>query len=208
MDINEQEDRTIYKVVVNHEEQYSIWPSERELPLGWQEAGKQGLKDECLAYIEEVWTDMRPLSLRKKMEEMARQREEEIARQAKERSPQPKPSTRAGPYQDPLVKRLAEGDHPIILSRADNSVESFKESIDRGYVLIKFTNTQGGTELGVRLDHERTDLSQADFEQNQGTAHLEGNLTLNYVKVRCLADVELATLDGKGHLEVLEWPDA
>ena len=65
----EQEDTTIYKVVVNHEEQYSIWPAYRELPLGWREVGKEGLKDECLTYIEEVWTDMRPLSLRKKMEE-------------------------------------------------------------------------------------------------------------------------------------------
>jgi MbtH protein len=66
----EQEDTTIYKVVVNHEEQYSIWPAYRELPLGWRAVGKEGLKDECLAYIEEVWTDMRPLSLRKKMEEI------------------------------------------------------------------------------------------------------------------------------------------
>ena len=66
----EQEDTTTYKVVVNHEEQYSIWPAYRELPLGWREAGKEGLKDECLAFIEEVWTDMRPLSLRESMEEM------------------------------------------------------------------------------------------------------------------------------------------
>jgi MbtH protein len=70
----EQEDMTIYKVVVNHEEQYSIWPAYRELPLGWRGVGKEGLKDECLAYIEEVWTDMRPLSLRKTMEEIERQR--------------------------------------------------------------------------------------------------------------------------------------
>ena len=63
------EDLTIYKVVVNHEEQYSIWSADREIPLGWREEGKQGLKAECLAHIEEVWTDMRPLSLRKKMEE-------------------------------------------------------------------------------------------------------------------------------------------
>ena len=70
----EQEDTTIYKVVVNHEEQYSIWPAYRELPLGWRGVGREGLKDECLAYIEEVWTDMRPLSLRKKMEEMEQQK--------------------------------------------------------------------------------------------------------------------------------------
>lgn len=67
--MSESEDTTVYKVVVNHEEQYSIWPADRELPLGWKEAGKQGLKAECLAHIKDVWTDMRPLSLRKKMEE-------------------------------------------------------------------------------------------------------------------------------------------
>jgi MbtH protein len=69
MDRNEQEDTRIYRVVVNHEEQYSIWPAERENPLGWQDAGKTGTKEECLAYVKEVWTDMRPLSLRKKMEQ-------------------------------------------------------------------------------------------------------------------------------------------
>jgi MbtH protein len=72
MDRDEREDTTIYKVVVNHEEQYSIWPADRENALGWNDAGKSGTKAECLAYIKEVWTDMRPLSLRKKMEEMAK----------------------------------------------------------------------------------------------------------------------------------------
>jgi MbtH protein len=69
----EQEDTALYKVVVNHEEQYSIWPAERENALGWRDAGKSGLKKECLEYIKEVWVDMRPLSLRKHMEEQARQ---------------------------------------------------------------------------------------------------------------------------------------
>ncbi|WP_438025458.1 MbtH family protein [Sorangium sp. So ce233] len=64
----EQEDMTIYKVVVNHEEQYSIWPEYRENPLGWRDAGKTGSKAECLDHIKEVWTDMRPLSLRKQMD--------------------------------------------------------------------------------------------------------------------------------------------
>jgi MbtH protein len=66
---DEQEDTTIYKVVINHEEQYSIWPAYKENPLGWTDVGKSGTKDECLAYIKEIWTDMRPLSLRKKMQE-------------------------------------------------------------------------------------------------------------------------------------------
>lgn len=56
-----------YKVVVNDEEQYSIWPAHKENALGWRDAGKQGSKEECLAHIKEVWTDMRPLSLRQKM---------------------------------------------------------------------------------------------------------------------------------------------
>jgi MbtH protein len=75
MSWEDREDTTIYKVVVNHEEQYSIWPAHRENPLGWNDVGKSGNKEECLAYIKEVWTDMRPLSLRKKMEEMERERQ-------------------------------------------------------------------------------------------------------------------------------------
>ena len=71
MNQNDTEDTTIYKVVMNHEEQYSIWPADRENALGWNDAGKVGAKAECLAYIGEVWTDMRPLSLRRKMEEDA-----------------------------------------------------------------------------------------------------------------------------------------
>ena len=66
--MDETEPDLIYRVVVNHEEQYSIWPVDRELPSGWREAGKQGTKADCLAYVEEVWTDMRPLSVRKMME--------------------------------------------------------------------------------------------------------------------------------------------
>jgi MbtH protein len=60
---------TRYKVVINHEEQYSIWFADRENPPGWRDAGKEGPKEGCLAYIEEVWTDMRPLSLRKQMDD-------------------------------------------------------------------------------------------------------------------------------------------
>ena len=70
--MDEQEDNTIYKVVVNHEEQYSIWPAHRENPLGWQDAGKSGTKAECMDYIKEVWTDMRPRSLREAMEKAQR----------------------------------------------------------------------------------------------------------------------------------------
>jgi MbtH protein len=66
---DEREDTTLYEAVMNDDEQYSIWEADRELPPGWKYAGKQGLRSEVLAWIEEVWTDMRPQSLRQKMEQ-------------------------------------------------------------------------------------------------------------------------------------------
>jgi MbtH protein len=69
------DEEAIFNVVINHEEQYSIWPEYKEIPAGWKAVGTTGKKAECLAYIEEVWKDMRPLSLRKKMEEAARKKE-------------------------------------------------------------------------------------------------------------------------------------
>jgi MbtH protein len=65
MSREDREDTTTYKVVVNHEQQYSIWPADRENPSGWLDAGRVGPKQECLDHIKEVWTDMRPLSLRR-----------------------------------------------------------------------------------------------------------------------------------------------
>ena len=106
---------------------------------------------------------------------------------------------------DELVKRLSEGNHPVEASlRPEKTVPALKERIDRGYVHIKFTDTRGGTELGVRLNREATDLSQADFDNQTGSVHLVGDLTLNYVKVRCVADINLETLEGQGHLEPIE----
>lgn len=70
----DREDKRIYTVIVNHEEQYTTWPAHRELPLLWKSTGFSGLKSSCLEYIRDIWTDLRPLSLRKKMEEMERER--------------------------------------------------------------------------------------------------------------------------------------
>jgi uncharacterized protein YbdZ (MbtH family) len=192
---DEEHDTTIYKVVMNHEEQYSIWPADRENPLGWRDVGKSGPKAECLAYIGEVWTDMRPLSLRKQMEEMARQPV----------PPLPPPSAPDDAPEAPLVKRLSQGRHPLTAGlHPENSVQALKEGIDRGYVHIKFTGTKGGTELGLRLDTGVCDVSRADFDHQTGTVHLEGGLILDYVKVRCIADIDLTTLAGQGHLEIME----
>jgi MbtH protein len=61
---DDEEDTTQYRVVVNHEEQYSIWPAARPAPNGWREIDKTGTRAECLAYIGQVWTDITPLSVR------------------------------------------------------------------------------------------------------------------------------------------------
>jgi hypothetical protein len=104
-----------------------------------------------------------------------------------------------------LVQRLSEGDHPVVVGGPKPTLEEFKKRVeDMGYVFIKFTDTRGGTDLGVRVDKSATDLSRASFDQRSGQAHVEGTLTLNYVKVRCVADIDLQTLEGTGHLVVLE----
>ena len=200
MPSDDQEDRTLYKVVVSHEEQYSIWPADRDNPLGWRDVGKSGLKQACLDYIATVWTDMRPLSLRKQMEEAAQR--PAPAPPAVPVSQAPPTASRTG---NDLVDRLSEGRHPVEASlRPDKTVQRFHESIERGYVHIKFTDTRGGTELGFRLDSAASDCSQGDFARQTGTVHLVGELTLNYVKVRCIVDIDLTTLDGQGHLEPVE----
>lgn len=186
----DKEDTTIYKVVVNHEDQYSIWPEYKENPLGWRDAGKTGLKAECLEYVKVVWTDMRPLSLRKKMEEMARNP-----------PPAPPPPDTSRPREKSLVERLCEGDHPVAAGlRPEKTVKVFKDAIDRNYVHVKFTATRGGTELGVSLDRDTCNFTKADFENGTGTVHLEGGLTLDYVKVRCIADIDLLSFEGTGQL--------
>jgi hypothetical protein len=105
---------------------------------------------------------------------------------------------------DELVARLCTGKHPIkagLLS--EKTAESFRKRIQGGYVHIEFTNTQGGTILGMELDMGASDLSKADFAGQSGSVHLVGGLVLNYEEVRCLADIDLATLVGEGRLEAV-----
>jgi|SRR5947207_3332233 len=105
---------------------------------------------------------------------------------------------------DELEDRLTQGDHPVTVGGPQPSREEMKKRIEEiGYVFIKFTDTRGGTDLGVRVDKASTDLREGDFEHATGRVHVEGTLTLNYVPVRCVADIDLATLNGTGHLVVL-----
>lgn len=186
----QQENQETWRVVVNHEEQYSIWPDYREIPAGWRDVGVSGAKEVCLDHIEKVWTDMRPLSLRKRMEEL------------KANPPAPAPAAAPEPEEPTLVERLSQGWHPVEVSlRPTKEMTRFKECLDRGYVHIKFTGTRGGTELGVRLAKETTDLSRADLAAGTGEAKLTGTLTLDFVKVTCHATINLPELSGQGRLE-------
>ena len=99
------------------------------------------------------------------------------------------------------VERLCEGTHRVEPGlRPEKTVKSFKDAIDRDYVHINFTDTKGGTELGIRLDRPACNFSAANFEAGTGSVHVEGGVTFDYVKVRCIADIDLRSLEGTGQL--------
>lgn len=103
-----------------------------------------------------------------------------------------------------LTQRLTTG-QPVIMGGSQPSIEELRNRVgEMGYVLIKFTETRGGTELGFPLDRDATDLSGANFDEGSGTVHVEGNLILNDDPVRCIADIDLATLKGTGRLVLVE----
>lgn len=109
---------------------------------------------------------------------------------------------RRGIQMNDLVQRLSAGRHPIEVGlRPHRTVNALKEGMDRGYVHIRFTDTRGGTELGFSVDRGRTDVSEADFNGETGRLTLVGELTLDYVRVRCVARIELPSLRGEGWLE-------
>lgn len=103
-----------------------------------------------------------------------------------------------------LVQRLTREQHVVAGLRPEATLAAFREALDRKYVHVKFTETRGGTELGVRLDDQASDLSGADFDGGSGSVTVVGDLTLDYVKVRLHATIDLSTLEGTGRLEVLE----
>ncbi|MFC7220903.1 hypothetical protein ACFQLX_22485 [Streptomyces polyrhachis] len=106
-----------------------------------------------------------------------------------------------------LVERLsAEGQSVAVGGPSPSAAEFQRRLTEMGYVFVKFPGTNGGTDLGVRVDEAATDLGKADFANATGSVHVEGTLTLNYVPVRCVADIDVASLSGTGNLVVLEEP--
>jgi Core binding factor beta subunit len=103
-----------------------------------------------------------------------------------------------------LTERLSV-DQPIVMGGMDPTVDELRDRTgEMGYVLVKFTETRGGTELGFPLDREASDITGADFDNGTGTVHVEGNLILNDDPVRCIADIDLSTLKGTGRLALEE----
>jgi uncharacterized protein YbdZ (MbtH family) len=192
MSSSEQAPDERYQVVVNDEEQYSIWPTDRELPAGWHAGGFTGSKEACLDHIEKVWTDMRPKSLRDKLAAGMLDTEE-------------LPPLADEEPDDSLVQRLAKGSHPVVVAgvgdrAAAESIERFRQRMDRGHVSVLFTETRGGTELTLRFDPGSVDRSGCDFAGRSGRLALSGDLNLDGVDVRCEVELSLAELAGTGRL--------
>jgi hypothetical protein len=104
---------------------------------------------------------------------------------------------------DSLVEKLSQGTHPVEVDlRPEKTATALKRCIDNGYVHVKFTETRGGTVLGIKLN--QTDLSRADFTESSGSIRLSGRLSLNYVEVECIADIDLQTLTGRGWLDPVQ----
>ena len=103
---------------------------------------------------------------------------------------------------DDLLTYLSTGERKVIVDRLA-SAQELHESIERGFVLLKFPETQGGTELGVRLGKSRVQLAGADFNSGRGTIHLVGSLVLNYHEIELAADIELATMQGTGRVTIV-----
>lgn len=176
-----------YVVVINHEEQYSIWPETRDMPPGWNATGVAGTKAECLAHIDEVWTDMRPRSLR-----------EQMANPGRAPAPIPIPD---GPS---VVEVLSRGDHHVeIVGLGQDPLRRLRERIELGHVMVRFPETRGGTELGIRFDPKALDLTGCDLEGAKGMLVLQGNIILDGTRVCVHAKIEVAKMVGRGWLEIL-----
>jgi len=186
--MDETDDLLRYKVVVNHEEQYSIWPEDRDSPLGWSEVGVNGSKSECLDHIEKVWTDMRPLSLRKWLAENP----VDASTTVEDEGP---------PHRD-LVEFLAAEERPVVLVlRGISEAERSTSILERDYLQIRFPTTQGGTELTIEVDRTLSELSALKRElTDDAQISLVGRLELDYRAVECRANIRLRTLEGTGRL--------
>ncbi len=178
MSDDDHDDATTFAVVVNDEEQYSIWNEQRPIPPGWRAEGFKGRKADCLSHIEKVWTDMRPLSVRRAIANSS------VA------------SPTAPPREaDDLVKRLAARQPIVFVGRPQASREELEAQLTRRRVYVRFDQT--GTELGVRVDDEAAAAARTAMQKGE-PIRLEGELVLNYQRVRFAGELDARELPPKG----------
>jgi len=181
----ETENQIKYLVVVNEEEQYSIWPSYKTIPMGWKEEGFQGSKESCLDHIGKVWKDMRPLSLRKRME----LRKNELEKHIREIETQPAEL----PPKSQTVEFLLRGEHPFQVHSSQASVQEFNRAIEMGCIYLVFTNTIGQTCL--RIDFSQIHrYEESDLE----SCTLKGSLELDFVPLSCSLQIDISSMKGIG----------
>jgi len=99
-----------------------------------------------------------------------------------------------------LVERLSNGKHKVVIGERNESYEEMKERIKDGFFHIKFTETRGGTELGINIDQSKTNINEIDLEN--GLLHIEGTTNLNYTNVRLIADIDMKSKSGEGCLKI------
>lgn len=106
---------------------------------------------------------------------------------------------------DRLVAQLSNGKHPV---EFESRTETYDEIKDRllamRFVFIKFTDTIGGTEIGINVDEKLSDLTGGNFENGSGKIYVVGNCELNFYKVRCIANIDLSTKKGTANLELVD----
>jgi len=172
-------------------------------PPGWKDEGKKGSKQQCLEHIDKVWTDMRPLSLQKWMQENALP----ASNTFKVTIPAVTDTTdhfHAAKPPNELVQKLTKEQPVQVIRYLDSnkpSVEKLRRATEIGYVLVKFTETKGGTELGCNVKNED---SRCKVEWKQNQISIYGRLKLDFTPVLVHATINLDTFTGTGHVEVIQ----
>ena len=179
-----------YRVVINDDEQYSIWPEQRENPLGWRDVGIAGAEAECLTWINDNWSDMRPAHVKRAAATMA------AAAPAVELSL---------PVETSLVDRLCSELQRVRLSRIEN-LRQLGQQVEHGYVIVGFQGMQGATELGFSLDPARTNVRDADFRAGTGVIQLVGSVVLDGHALEIDVTAMLPSLDGSARVVRREAP--
>lgn len=173
-----------YNVVVNSEEQYSIWPEKKSLPAGWNFVGFKGSKENCLDHIQVIWTDMRPLSLRKSLEKIGSEKLKTV------------PTAKKGN----LVEALCQDQHIVLFDSDILSFKDLEERLGEKFLYLYFPNTKGGTSIGMGVDHYSFEKSG----KNTNQVHILGHFSLDYTNIRCSISVEMGSMKALASMKKIE----